>query len=169
MSQFSFSPLLFMFCDRTVNYKINSLHYRALQIVYMDNLSSFEELLIKDKSVKIHHRNIQLLATEMFKVKLGIAPTFMSDIFTIRNILENAVAGNLRRSSVFYNFENPRSVRYGTETLRCLGPKIWNILPNHIKNAENLRIFKNRVKLWTPINCPCRLCKLYLPCLGFYN
>ena len=169
MSQFSFSPLLFMFCDRTVNYKINSLHYRALQIVYMDNLSSFEELLIKDKSVKIHHRNIQLLATEMFKVKLGIAPTFMSDIFTIRNISENAVAGNLRRSSVFYNFENPRSVRYGTETLRCLGPKIWNILPNHIKNSENLRIFKNRVKLWTPINCPCRLCKLYLPCLGFYN
>ena len=47
----------------------------------MDNLSTFEELLRKDKSVSVHHRNIQFLATEMFKVKLELAPKFMTDIF----------------------------------------------------------------------------------------
>ena len=169
MSQFSFSPLLFMFCDRTVNYKINSLHYRALQIVYMDNTSSFEELLSIDKSVTVHHKNIQFLVTEMFKVKLGIAPKFMSDIFTTRSITTDTIAGTLRKPSEFYNFENPRSVRYGTETLRSLGPKIWNLLPNEIKNSQSLAIFKTKIKSWTPTSCPCRLCKLYLPGLGFYN
>ena len=69
MSQFSFSPLLLMFCDRALNSKIDSLHYRALKIVYRDILSSFDELLTKDKSVRVHHRNIQCLAIEMFKLK----------------------------------------------------------------------------------------------------
>ena len=169
MSQFSFSPLLFMFCDRTMNNKINSLHYRVLKIVYMDNFSSFDELLRIDKSVRVHHRNIQFLAIEMFKVKLDIAPRFMADIFRIRSISENTIPGKLRNPSEFYKFENPRSVRYGTETLRFLGPKIWNILPNDIKDAQTLDVFKNKIKSWTPGNCPCRLCKEYLPNLGFYN
>ena len=167
MSQFSFSPLVVMFCDRLVNNKINSLHHRVLKIVYMDNLSTFEELLRRDKSVSVHHRNIQLLATEMFKVKLELAPKFMTDIFRLRNISDDTTAGKLRHTSEFYNFEKPRSVRYGTETLRCLGPKIWDIVPNYIKDSQSLTIFKNKIKSWTPMNCPCRLCKVYLPNLGF--
>ena len=31
--------------------------------------SSFEELLNKDNSVSIHHKNLQVLETEMFKIK----------------------------------------------------------------------------------------------------
>ena len=51
-SQFSYSPLVWMFHSRQVNSKVNSLHYRALRMVYFDKTSSFEELLIKDGSVK---------------------------------------------------------------------------------------------------------------------
>ena len=169
MSQFAFCPLLFMFCDRTINSKIDSLHHRALKIVYLDNRASFDELLSIDKSVSVHHRNIQFLAIEMFKVKLGIAPQFMTDIFPTRSMSDDAMADKLRKKSEFYNFENPRSVHYGTETLRSLGPKIWNLLPKDIINSQNLVTFKKKIKSWKPIHCPCRLCKHYLPCLGFYN
>ena len=31
--------------------------------------------------MRVHHRNIQFLAIEMFKVKLGIALSFVNDIF----------------------------------------------------------------------------------------
>ena len=123
MSQFSFSFLLSMFCDRSLNSKIYSLHFRSLKIAYNDNLSSFEELLSKDKSVRVHHRNIQLLALEMYKVKAGIAPSFVSDIFKIRDISAVSVLGRLRSPSEFYNYDIPKSVRYGEETLTSLGPK----------------------------------------------
>ena len=33
MSQFAFSPLIGLFCSRTLNSKINALHYRALKLV----------------------------------------------------------------------------------------------------------------------------------------
>ena len=36
---------------------------RALRLVYEDNTTSFEDLLLRDESVSIHHRNNQ-----MFKV-----------------------------------------------------------------------------------------------------
>ena len=162
MSQFSFSSLLSMFCDRFLTSKIDSLHFRFLKIAYNDNLSSFEELLSKDKSVRVHHRNIQLLALEMYKIKLGIAPLFMSDIFKIRDISADSFLGRLRSPSEFYNYDIPKSVRYGEETLRPLGPKVWHILSSDIKNSQNLAIFKNKIKLWIPKNCPRRLCKPFI-------
>ena len=66
-SQFSYCPLIWMFHSRRLNNKINSIHERALRITYQDNTSTFQELLNKDNSVSIHHRNLQVLATEMFK------------------------------------------------------------------------------------------------------
>ena len=68
-SQFSYCPLVWMFCSQNMNRKINHIHERALRLVYKDYRSSFEELLRNDKSISIHHRNIHSVAIEMFKVK----------------------------------------------------------------------------------------------------
>ena len=70
-----------MFHSGGLNNKINSLHERVLRITYGDRSSSFEDLLKKDNSVSIHHRSIQALATEMFKVKNNIAPEIMKELF----------------------------------------------------------------------------------------
>ena len=62
MSQFGYCPLVWMNHSRTLNNRINGLHKRALSLVYNDFSSSFSELLEEDKSVTIHHRNLQTLA-----------------------------------------------------------------------------------------------------------
>ena len=36
-----------------------------------------------------------------------------------------------------------------------------------IKESETLDIFKNKIKQWIPLQCPCRLCLTYLPQIGF--
>ena len=48
------------FHSRALNNKINSIHERALIITYNDSKSTFEELLNKDNSVSIHHRNLRI-------------------------------------------------------------------------------------------------------------
>ena len=53
---------------------MNSLHQRALRVVYRDYITTFSKLLSKDKSVTIHQRNLQLLATEVFKIKNELIP-----------------------------------------------------------------------------------------------
>ena len=64
-SQFGYCPLVWMFCSRTMNARINRIHVRALRIIYNDLVSTFDELVTKDKSFTIHHRNIQTLAIEI--------------------------------------------------------------------------------------------------------
>ena len=40
--------------------------------IYQDNVSSFEELLKKDNSARVHQRNLKTLATEIYKIKKKI-------------------------------------------------------------------------------------------------
>ena len=47
-----------------------------------DKLSSYEELLEKDESVSVHHRDIQGLAIEMLQIKHGQCRETVTDIFT---------------------------------------------------------------------------------------
>ena len=162
-SLFAYCLLVWMFHSRILNTKINNLHYRALRIIYRDETSTFDELLKKDGSVTIHHRNIRALATEMYKVLNGLAPTFMREIFPQRNLANlECVAGNLRNQVKFYNIANPKSTNYGLDTLRHLGPIIWKAIPNVIRESPSLNIFKVRIKGWETSNCPCRLCKIYI-------
>ena len=72
-SQFAYGLLVWMFYDRYLNNKINNLHERALRLVYNDDYSNFNELLRKDNSVSIHHRNIRSLAIELYKSKNGLS------------------------------------------------------------------------------------------------
>ena len=85
-----------MFHSRALNNKINSIHERALRITYNDSKSTFEELLSKDNSVSIHYRNLQVLATEMYKIKNDMAPELLNAIFQNRTL-----PYNLRTNSSF--------------------------------------------------------------------
>ena len=88
-SQFSYCPLLRMFHGRIVNKNINHLHERVLGIVYKDYISSFEDLLNRNKSVAILHRNIQSLVIDLFKVKQNFSNSMLFSIFQTRSITYN--------------------------------------------------------------------------------
>ena len=64
-------------------------------------------------------------------------------------------------SKNIFKSRNVRTATYGTESLAHLGPKIWAIIPDDFKRITSLKSFKIKIKQWT--NCPCKLCKLYIP------
>ena len=137
MSQFGYCPLIWMFHSRALNNKINAIHKRALRITYNDKISTFQQLLEKDNSVSIHQRNLQVLATEMFKIYKELSPELMNDIF-----IQNVPFYNLRNNNPFKS-RKVRSVYHGTESLSFLGPKIWDQVPLEIKESGNIETFKH--------------------------
>ena len=50
------------------------------------------------------------------------------------------------RGNNFLERRRVKSVRYGTESISSLAPKIWEILPNEIKDSDTLQIFKAKIK-----------------------
>ena len=71
-----------MFHDRIVENEMN-------HIVNRDENSTFKELLIKDGSVTIHHRNIQLLEI-LFKHEGCLLP-IMNELFEVRDLAQSYV------------------------------------------------------------------------------
>ena len=130
-SQFGYCPLVWMFHSRSLNNKINKLHERALRLVYKEHNLSFEELLRKDNSVTIHHRNLQKLTIEMYKLTNNITPTLMKTIFP-----ESINPYTLRSGNSFQTY-NVRTVYNGTETVSYRGPKTRGMVPSHIKKSKS--------------------------------
>ena len=75
-----------MFHSRTLNNKVNRLHERCLPLIYNKNTSSFTEHLEIDNSVSVYHRNIQVLATELYKIVNGLSPKLVSNCFKLNNM-----------------------------------------------------------------------------------
>ena len=84
-SQFSYCPLVWMFCSRTSNDMINKVHERTLRVLLNDHGSDFETILQINNDVCNHHRTIQTLLIEIFKFKKGFAPPIMGYILKRRN------------------------------------------------------------------------------------
>ena len=71
ISQFSYCPLVWMFHTRHAKNRVNKIHERALRLVYDDSpYLSFDELLIKDKSVSIHPCLITIRMEYLFAFQL---------------------------------------------------------------------------------------------------
>ena len=162
-SQFGYCPLVWICCNRNCNNRINYLHERALKMVYNDNVSSFEDLLQRDQSVSIHHRNIRLLGKELYKTRNNISSHIMNELFEQRNIIYN------HRSQTDFTTGPISTVNYGLKSLRYLGPKIWNIIPPDIRKSGNIEEFTRKIKCWTPKNCPCTLCLNHIHHVGYVN
>ena len=161
LSQFNYCPLIWMNHNKSINNRNNSLHERALRLIYCDHSSNCQELLQRDNSVTIHQKNIQALAILMYKVTNNIAPTIVSELFSFSNINYN-----LRSGSQFHQ-PSANNIWNGLETISYLGWKIWNMVPAEIKQKSSLSSFKGEIKKCIPENYPCRICKKYLTSVGF--
>ena len=161
-SQFNYCPLIWLCHSRSLNTRIKRIHERALRIVFNDNVPSFDEPINnRSRSVTVHHINLQFLATEIYMALHNLSSVLMSELFQLKDIRYNL----RQRKTLITN--NIKTVKYGSETISNLAPKIWQLIPDEIKNTDSLNIFKRKIKLWIPPECPCKLCKPFIQHLGF--
>ena len=86
-----------------------------------------------------------------------MAPEIVTEIFP----LGPQGQYNLRSWSDF-TLPIVRTVNYGIESIRYLGPKIWESISANIKEVDATERFKSGIMKWKPESCPCRLCKTYV-------
>ena len=163
-SQFGYCPLVWIFHgNRTLNKTMNDIQERALKLVYNDYHSSFDQLLEKDGSYRIHHRNLQRLATEIYKFKHNLGPEILNEMFELQLNSYNT------RSDTIIHTRAVKSVYNGTETVSYRAQMTWNMIPDDIKNVTSFNEFKTKIKRWKPTNCTCRLCQTYVNGIGFVD
>ena len=111
--QLNYCPLTWMFHNESLIHKINRLYERCLHVIYSDGHLSYDGLLNLDSSVSIHHRNLQILATEMFRVPIDWSATDIpNEVFPLKPP-ENYNLRNLPEFTV----RPIKTVHYGLNSL----------------------------------------------------
>ena len=151
-----------MFCGRKTNARINHFHEIALRIVYRNNSLCFHQLLQIDKSYNIHHKNIQTLATELYEVKSNLSNQIMHEIFEKRQNVDY----NLRFQTDFV-LRVVNTIYFGLHSSRYFSLKIWDVIPEKIKNSLSLDEFKMKIRQWAPSGCHFKLCRSYIQHVGY--
>ena len=149
-ANFNYCPLVWHFCSKRSFNKIEKIQYRALQFLYNDYESEYSVLLKKSNKCSMEVRRLRNMALEIYKSLNNLNPSFMKDLFIKRNNV------NRRKNDLFIPIRN--SVTFGNNSLRCLGPHIWNSLPANVKQASTFEKFKESINQWYGPKCKCSLC-----------
>ena len=159
-SHFSYCPLIWMYSSQRSNNLINRIPERSPKTLYNDKSSKFQELLQRNGSVSIHHKNIQTLTMEVFKVVNNICPPIMKTFFDFRENRYNRKFPEIRQQKV-------RTDQYGLETGLYRAAQLWSLAPTDLKSLPTVNLFKSKRKHWECTECPCKLCKTYLKNIAY--
>ena len=118
-----------MFHSRKLNHHINSIHERSLRVTYQNYQSSFLQLLQNKNSVTIHQRNLQVLATDIFKAKNDLSLEIMNNAFDLKE-----PSYSLRSKGNYFVRRNVKTTHYGIQSIKYLAPKIWDLVPDQIEH-----------------------------------
>ena len=136
-----------MFISRRSNNLMNWIHKSSPWAIYNNTSSTFQELLQRNKSFSVHHKNIQTLTAEVFRVVNNICPPILKTLFDFReNRYNTRTFQEMRQQEV-------RTVRYGLETAFYQAHLLWSLVPADLKPL--------------PTECPCKLYKTYLKYIGY--
>ena len=95
-------------------------------------------------------RPLRCLALKIFKTVNNLNPYYMKEILSKTT--------NLAHRPLGINFNKNNTIKYGSNSLRSLGPCIWNSLPREIKKEMDYKKFKNYMNDWFGLKCKCNMC-----------
>ena len=147
-SNFSHCPLVWHFCGKGNNDKLEKIQERALKIIYRNYSMSYQDLLDMSNSSTLQITRERLIALEVFKCIRNMSPDCLSKMFQIKDKA--------------YSFRNPirlvqpkrNTTTYGLRSISYVGANIWNRLQLPFCDVNDISIeeFKRFVKTWNGAN-----------------
>ena len=95
-------------------------------------------------------KRLRVPAIEIFKTVNNLNRKYMKDIFTPKPHYK------VRPNDILVKHHN--TITYGTKSLKTLGLKIWNQLPDDIKSETTYTKCKEYIDTWFEPKCRCNVC-----------
>ena len=134
-----------------------------MKIVINGETSTFNCMLSESNDTTILVKNIQKLMIKVNKYLYGLLAPIMKEDFTKR-----LLKYNLQNCRVTH-LPNPKTKKYGPDTVTYKATQIWSTLPTKYKNLPLLDLFKSEIKNCHCSDCPCNICRIFVDSIGFIN
>ena len=100
--------------------------------------------------------NLRALAIEIYKCLHGLNPDYMRQMIEVKSVNYGL------RNANFLVQPPVKTSAYGLRSFSYYGPKIWNMLPNHMKTITNISEFKTALQRWSGPTCQCPVCASFI-------
>ena len=100
----------------------------------------------------IHQKQLQHLATEVYKSLTKLSHGFTRNFFERNHIPYNLQPGELLL------LPPDESTHYSANSVAFRGSLLWNSLPSQVKESQTLREFEKRIKNLRSIHCTLTVC-----------
>ena len=154
-SNFSYCPLVWHFCGKVNNEKIEKIQERSLRILQNDFTSSYHDMLrIAETTPALIYR-LRVLTLEVFKSLQKSNPPCLHDLFEINK------TEYLMRNPMRLIQPKRRTTNYGIRTVSYIGANLWNQLPfiGHDTLHMSASEFKQLLNVWNGPDLNCAICK----------
>ena len=111
------------------------------------------KILLKSGFSSMNVKRLRTLCVEIFKTVNNLNPSFLKEIFSLKQ--RDIPVREKYKLNLYIPSYN--QVTFDLKALTFFGPKIWIILPYHIKSAENLASFKTMIKFWNGETYSCKI------------
>ena len=152
LSNFNYCPLTWHFCGEANTKKIEKIQERALRFIYSDYSSSYESLLIKSQLPSLKVRRLRTIALESFKILNNLSPAYLNDLLTFK---KHSYSFRYQKT---VEVPQVRTVKHGSRSFRSAAAKIWNSLPQDLREISTFNVFKNQINAWSGGTCTCSFC-----------
>ena len=122
---------------------------RVLRLLHNAFDSDYTELIKKSGEATVEMKRLRCLAPEIFKTGNNLNLYYIKEIFSKTT--------NLTHTPLDINFNQNNTTKYGSNSLRSLGPHIWNSLPSEIKEETDYKKFKNYMNDSFGLKCKCNM------------
>ena len=129
-SNFDFGPLVWNFCGKVNNGKIEKVQERALRIIYQDYDATYSDLLQAANAPSLTVRMIRMLLYEPLKSLCNINSECLNDMF-----VKNETSYSIRKVIIIQ--PKRRTTTYGFRSVSYLGSKLWNDHPFNMTDVSN--------------------------------
>ena len=143
LGNFTYCPIVWHFCGKQNNGKIEKVQKRALRILYDDYESECNELLDKSGAISMLQFRKNCIILEVFKSIHNSSPWYIQDMFEIKKS-----SYSMRDSSKLILQPKRNTTAFGLRSFTYSGSKLWNDLPIDFKERTDFALFRDRLRHW---------------------
>jgi len=154
VAQFNFCPIVWHYCNRSDMIKIEKVQYRALKYVHNKFMATYTELRQMSNKRLLYETRVNTILCEIHKCIYKTNPCYLHKLFEL-NVNCYNTRGILKLKQPSYRY-----VKFGKNKLSYHGVKLWNLLPDDLKDNCSISKFKKQLNSWTIKKCPCTYCDL---------
>ena len=143
-SNFNYCPLVWHFCGKVNNSKLEKIQERALKIIYRDYESTYEELIVNSNSSTLLNSRLRLMICEVLKCINNENPPCVNNLIEIKDINYSL------RNALRIHQPKKNTTTHGLRSFAYTAAKLWNdqsiIIDNNTK-LPSFKIFINDLNL----------------------